>query len=1160
MNVSSSAGSGSHSAELSSSGYGSPSAAASVEWQWSYGLLVAAFVLSSVATIASAHILYRGHGGSRTRVVAYVTLCSVYSFAGQLAPSLFFIAALQPSLGSVGLQPTVEFDADLLLESGAASIVSVALAAALIAGVDPYRPTRLLYLRVLLVALLLSIGNVTMVSLLLLSVQSSLQLHFDFSGGLMFVLVFGGAAVWLLGLIAVSTALFSHYLHTGRLCLILSVVLAAVLLAQQRLVVLSVSASQSTSAQPLSPLSYTGLIVLAVLLAGVSLLWFTGYASFMAAMRSREAVKTRSLTLAALLFDPTGRVLVTPLSTLPSVVVDTAYVGAGVFDANNRDFLNFLKTSFSWDKASPSALLTLIQSRKTNYSLELYLKFAQAANRLLQDLVGKEAAAAVSDSKTGTGGLELLGVMFPSPLIVRDGGMLVVCSRTLTAEEAARLVGVHNTLQWARRDRVEREIYAHYSPHGALEYEEPLRTRQRTLTSTVQPYVAMADEGRHRSASGFECEEGDAYIDQPPNIIGAGEQRQHHSSLPAAPLPVSSVSPSTLHPGSTFVLSRYHWLDNVSAFVRSSCQSSLPPGLYLGLFYAKVSGSRLDVLVSKSKLHSIPMVPVLRRRHLLAAAHSERHDSVDIDAASTASRVQRSHRRGCRDEELEWIQSLRSSAEAVEEATLAGLPASTASLLTSAISDQRRLALIRYKMSREADFRHSTAHAAPLDASPNRRSAHSRSATSSVSSSCAPSAARPVSSSNSSLTQFQADFYCAAEQLHSKLGTDADLLPSRLHPDVILADGSGRVQLVLMVHSAFSSAFPAGYDSNNHMFVPVSHAASTHTHCTHATTQQILGRFSAQVYSLCWLSALLCVRVVQLEVFEAFHRHRWHLESGAHAAPVHPDKLSPSPPGNAPRRSAFHRTRGLGAAHHAKVWSSLLRIARENRDLMHAAIQRLSETADKLSPTLASSGLLHLPAAASPSQQRHVGESVEALSRIASPLTSPATLSDDQRGSLSAIRAPHSPVTATLTPATDTPLRLMPLSSPNLSSLRHARQKSVMLLQRLAARAAGRDDAANGNHHTEATAGADSNHVAAASLPPSPSLSSRGGVSISLSRGEINSLTPLLRTVKQDAHLTQRLWTMLRRHNSSTQQATLADGAATAHSLAARSLTHSLTH
>ena len=848
----------------SSTGYGEQSGSVGLDWRWSYGLLAVAFVVSSIATVASASVLRRRHGGFRHRAIAYLTLCSVYSFAGQLGPSLFFVAALQPALDSLpaSAADAVRFDADLLLQSGAASVASVALSAALLAGVDPYRPTRLLYLRMLLVALLLSVGNVTVASLLLTSVQSSLQLQFVFSNSAMPILVFAGAAVWLVGLLAVCSALFSHYIHIRRLCFVLALVLAAVLLAQQRLVVLSVDTHWSVTAPSASSLSYTGLVLLASLLAGVSLLWFSWYASFLGVMRSREAVKARSLTLAALLFDPTGRVLVTPLSTLPSVIVDTAYAGAGVFDSHNRDFLNFLKTSFSWDKASPAALLGLIQSRRSNYSLELYLKFAQAATRLHQDLVGKEAAAAVAEGRAGTGGLELLGVMFPSPMTVRDGGMLLVCSRTLTAEQAARVVGAHSTLQWARRQRVEREMYAHYMPSDADEREGQPRPRKNT--ATVHPYVAMAMVNEDRGDSGFHCEPSDVGADQLPSLaddkLASDEQL---TALPPSfsPPPLeSAASRASIPMDGAFVLSRHRWLDNVSAFVHSSCQSSLPAGLYLGLFYAKVSGNRLEVLVSKNRLHSIPLVPVIRRRHLTATAHSERQDSMDVELASTMAamrRVRRTHRRSCKDEEFEWIQSLRSAAEAVEEATLAGLPASTASLLTSPLSDERRLALIRCKMRREADNRSSHAHSPLVEASPAIQGAQNRTPSSSLSSSAMPEAAGPASS----LTQFQADFYCAAEQLRSKLGTEADLLPSKLHPDIILADGCGHVQLVLMVHSAFSAAFPPGYDSAKHMFVPVSHLSFDTSQAARSGSTCTLCAVDHSTHTITSVSAAVCVPV-----------------------------------------------------------------------------------------------------------------------------------------------------------------------------------------------------------------------------------------------------------------------------------------------------------
>ena len=197
---------------------------------------------------------------------------------------------------------------------------------------------------------------------------------------------------------------------------------------------------------------------------------------------------------------------------------------------------------------------------------------------------------------------------------------------------------------------------------------------------------------------------------------------------------------------------------------------------------------------------------------------------------------------------------------------------------------------------------------------------------------------------------------------------------------------------------------------------------------------------------------------------------------------------------------------------------------------MHSAIQRLSEGTDK--HHTAAAGLPHSPATAI---KQPPAESAETMSRKVSPHTPHAALADEHRDSVSASRLPHSPLTATAAVGAVASSLPLLIASPSTNSLRHVRQKSMMLLQRLATKGMAADDTTGGNHSGEAAAPAELHVAAAVPLPPSPSLSSHGeGGSISLSRGETNALTPLLRTMKQDTHLTQRLWTMLRRTNDTT--------------------------
>ena len=178
-------------------------------------------------------------------------------------------------------------------------------------------------------------------------------------------------------------------------------------------------------------------------------------------------------------------------------------------------------------------------------------------------------------------------------------------------------------------------------------------------------------------------------------------------------------------------------------------------------------------------------------------------------------------------------------------------------------------------------------------------------------------------------------------------------------------------------------------------------------------------------------------------MFESIHRHRWHVleTSGVAASPE-----APRPPvpllSSIPRRSAFRRMQNRGAAHHAKVWTSLLRLARDNRGLMQSAIQRLSETAAPHHNLKALTALHHPPTghAAVQGQQPSADAGAMSARGKASPPPNQRSLGVERRDSHSSVQQPH---TAAASGALSSRGALF--SSPVSSGVKHGGQKSTLV-------------------------------------------------------------------------------------------------------------------
>jgi NO-binding membrane sensor protein with MHYT domain len=66
---------------------------------------------------------------------------------------------------------------------------------------------------------------------------------------------------------------------------------------------------------------------------------------------TEEQRKAEALTLSILIIHPDeDRILTTLVNTLPSEVIDQKYLGQGVFNQRNPDFIRFFKTGFMWKK------------------------------------------------------------------------------------------------------------------------------------------------------------------------------------------------------------------------------------------------------------------------------------------------------------------------------------------------------------------------------------------------------------------------------------------------------------------------------------------------------------------------------------------------------------------------------------------------------------------------------------------------------------------------------------------------------------------------------------------------------------------------------------------------------------------------------------------
>ena len=129
------------------------------------------------------------------------------------------------------------------------------------------------------------------------------------------------------------------------------------------------------------------ILILTLSLAGGTCGVALGLLAFQYYQRVRsERAKVRSLVLNAVVFDPTRCLLLTAFNgALPSIVIESAYTGSGVFNDHNGDFLRMLKTSTRWQTCDEyTQHLEAIRGKAalSRYSLDLHRKFVQAARDL----------------------------------------------------------------------------------------------------------------------------------------------------------------------------------------------------------------------------------------------------------------------------------------------------------------------------------------------------------------------------------------------------------------------------------------------------------------------------------------------------------------------------------------------------------------------------------------------------------------------------------------------------------------------------------------------------------------------------------------------------------------------------------------------------------
>ena len=352
----------------------SMSASTSVSFAW--GEVSGAFVLGSLCFLSCFHVIHHRTGAYGLR-----------NWAVMLAAALLFTIALFVSTALTLFAVTLDcgppvssslpLTVDPLLLSLAFCIpfVFILFGCFLAAHPDSHR-----YCRLPAGVAAIAIGTTASQFLTILALHT--QAAFTVSAA-------WAAGVVLVGLLAVPVVLCVLLLRQQRYAVNAGVELSVSIAMGLSVEVMHVMALQcmqwsydatATTASPLHPLLYplSALSVLAVLALTASIA-STRYA----ASKDRQA-SSRCFTVSAFMMDAHHRVLMTLSGHLPSMRIETEYLGQGAFDSYNRDFLLMLSTSLHWRDAFTTMYQLTAAGREGGAAQSSVLVFSQFVHACCQ--------------------------------------------------------------------------------------------------------------------------------------------------------------------------------------------------------------------------------------------------------------------------------------------------------------------------------------------------------------------------------------------------------------------------------------------------------------------------------------------------------------------------------------------------------------------------------------------------------------------------------------------------------------------------------------------------------------------------------------------------------------------------------------------------------
>ena len=360
------------------------------QWQWPY--ILGSFAVAWLGSITALHIMKQRTSDQGLTNFLYLLAGSV-AFGAVAVWSMHFIGMQALSLIDPTTGNTVDIRYDPLFTAFSLVVVVVIVAVGFHVAGDPLNQQ---WWRYVFGGCAGAGGVLAMHYLGMLAMTMQAEIDFDWRWVLGSVLI--GVAVVSVGLL-VFFRFRQLWQHNHAVMLACSLVLAVAVMGVHYSGLASAAYYKTVETpdishySPLSRLLYIN-IALAAACCGGALIYLTIKYIRMLQLERR---KFKCLVLNALILDtphpnsPTHtttqptRVLCTTADTLPSVVIEESYEGAGTFNGDNADFLRMYKTSTDWVGHNTYAQFLAklkAQGHLSAYSLGLHTKFINAAMEL----------------------------------------------------------------------------------------------------------------------------------------------------------------------------------------------------------------------------------------------------------------------------------------------------------------------------------------------------------------------------------------------------------------------------------------------------------------------------------------------------------------------------------------------------------------------------------------------------------------------------------------------------------------------------------------------------------------------------------------------------------------------------------------------------------